>query len=296
MKRKLIVTLAMLAAVSLCGCTAAPADGSSASSSSESAAESSAEESSEAESSEESAAESSEEEEPKEPPTRDVGTVDANAITFEDGDMHSGHQMKGGNDEADVELSIADLDGDKKLKVHVLRDDPAEDYGVPKIVFNLPEMIGTENVGKIGHISVDFTCIANEAWQHEDGTESVVVGNFLGALAGNLASEKGTDADGNTIQNTWATHYEFKLDDWKFPEHTWRVETDVPANRIPANGYAENDEGTTLVIMRWGQKNDVDFYIDNITFFDKDGNSIPVLAGGAAGGAEEAPAEESAAE
>ena len=78
------------------------------------------------------------------------------------------------------------------------------------------------------------------------------------------------------------------------------METDVPANRIPANGYAENDEGTTLVIMRWGQKNDVDFYIDNITFFDKDGNSIPVLtggaAGGAAGGAEEAPAEESAAE
>ena len=68
MKRKLIVTLAMLAAVSLCGCTAAPADGSSASSSSESAAESSAEESSEAESSEESAAESSEEEAPKEPP------------------------------------------------------------------------------------------------------------------------------------------------------------------------------------------------------------------------------------
>ena len=50
--------------------------------------------------------------------------------------------------------------------------------------------------------------------------------------------------------------------------------------------------------MRWGQKNDVDFYIDNITFYDKDGNSMPVLKSDAAGAegaenTEEAPAEES---
>ena len=29
--------------------------------------------------------------------------------------------------------------------------------------------------------------------------------------------------------------------------------------------------------MRWGQKNDVDFYIDNVTFYDKDGKSMPVI-------------------
>ena len=82
-----------------------------------------------------------------------------------------------------------------------------------------------------------------------------------------------------------ANHYEFAYQDWEHEEGSWRCETDIPA-LLPANGYAANDEGTTLVIMRWGQANDVDFYIDNLTFYDKDGNSMPVLAGGA-GAAEE---------
>ena len=294
MKTKILI--ALLAALTLCGCTAAPQDGTTAVKSDSSAAETTAAPEDADPASSEAPEESSEEEEEKEPPARDVGAVDPNAITFDDGDMHSGHQMGEGGDEADIELSIADMDGDKKLKVHVLRDDPAEDFGVPKIVFNLPKMIDKARIGDIAHISVDFTCVGNELWKNEDGSESLVVGNFLGALAGNLASEKGKDADGNITQNTWATHLEFKHEDWEFPEHTWRIETDVPGNKIPANGYAANDDGTTLVIMRWPQKNDADFYIDNITFYDKEGNSIPILAAGAEGGAEAAPAEESAAE
>ena len=280
MKTKILI--ALLAAATLCGCTAAPQNGVSPTKTDgeSSAIESVAETEDAAPASSEAPEESSEEEE-KEPPTRDLGAIDPNAITFEDGDMHSGHQMGEGGDEADIELSIEDMDGDKKLKVHVLRDDPAADFGVPKIVFNLPKMMDKARIGDIAHISVDFTCVGNELWHNDDGTESLVVGNFYGALMGNLASEKGKDADGNVTQNTWATHYEFKHEDWEFPEHTCRVETDVPGNKIPANGYAANDDGTTLVIMRWPQKNDADFYIDNITFYDKDGNSIPMLAAGA---------------
>ncbi len=254
-----------------------------------------AEESSEAETTAADSADESSVEENKEPPTRDVGEIDANAITFDDGDLHTAHQMGGGGDETDIEVSVADLDGDKKLKVHAIRAEEGKDYGVVKLVFNLPEMLGLENVGNIGHISVDFTCIANETWKNDDGSESLVVGNFLGALAGNIASEKGTDEEGNLIQNTWANHYEFAYDDWDNGEHTWRCETDIPA-LLPANGYAANDEGTTLVIMRWGQKNDVDIYIDNLTFFDKDGKSMPIVGGGAAAGAADAPAEEASSE
>ncbi len=294
MKTKIMI--ALLAAVTLCGCTAAPQPGTSQTDAESSAAETTASPEESDEASEESSEESSEEE-VKEPPSRDVGAVDPNAITFEDGEMYSGHQMGEGGDEADIELSVVDFEGDKKLKVHVLRDDPDSDFGVPKIVFNLPKMIDKARIGDIGHISVDFTCVGNELWKNDDGSESLVVGNFLGALAGNLASEKGKDADGNVTQNTWATHYEFKHEDWEFPEHTWRIETDVPGNKIPANGYAANDDGTTLVIMRWPQKNDADFYIDNITFYDKEGKSIPIIfgkEGGEAAPAEDASSEESA--
>lgn len=270
----MLSALAMLGALVSCGKDTAD---------SSSVAETTAPETSAVETSEES---SEEESSVSDPLPRDVGPVDANAITFDDDDMHTAHQMGGGGDECDVELSIVDLDGDKKLKVHALRAEPDADFGVVKLVFNLPEMLGVENVGNIGHISVDFTCIANETWKNDDGSESLVVGNFLGALAGNIASEQGKDEEGNVIQNTWANHYEFAYQDWEHEEGSWRCETDIPA-LLPANGYAANDEGTTLVIMRWGQANDVDFYIDNLTFYDKDGNSMPVLAGGAAEGAEE---------
>ena len=290
MKKALCILAAMMMTAALASCGKDTAETSVEDSSS--VAETSAE------SSEESSEEESSEEEVKEPPTRDVGTIDENAITFDDDNMYTGHQMGGGGDECDIELSIVDLDGDKKLKVHALRDDPSKDYGVVKIVFNLPQMLGLENVGNIGHISVDFTCIANEMWKNDDGSESLVVGNFLGALAGNIASQKGTDEEGNLIQNEWANHYEFAYDDWENSEHSWRCETDIPA-LLPANGYAANDEGTTLVIMRWGQKNDVDFYIDNITFYDKDGKSMkctPSDGAAAEGGEAEAEAEESEAE
>lgn len=290
MKKLLAILSAftMLGALASCG-KDTTTDSSSAAESS-SAPESVASEASEEES-------STEESSVPDPLPRIAGPIDANAITFEDGELYTCRQVDGGGDECDIELSVADLDGDKKLKIHALRDDPAEEYGVVKIVFNLPELLGVENVGNIGHISVDFTCLANEMWQHEDGTESIVVGNFLGALAGNLASEKATDADGNVIQNDWTTHYEFEYQEWVHPEGTWRCETDVPA-LLPVNGYAANDPGTTLVIMRWGQENDVDLYIDNLTFFDKDGNSMPIVFSNTAaeGGAESAAEPESAPE
>ena len=272
---KLKKTLAMLAALMMaatlfsCGKDTAES----------SVAETSASETSAAETSEESSEESSEEESSvSDPLPRDVGPVDANAITFDDGDLHTCHQMNDGGDECQVELSVEDLDGDKKIKVHPVRDDDSKDYGVVKLVFNLPEMLGADNVGNIGHISVDFTCIATDTWKNDDGSESLVVGNFLGALASVLASEKAKDDEGNVIQNTWG-QFEFGYQDWEHEEGSWRCETDIPYNKIPANGYAANDPSTSLVIMRWGQKNSVDFYIDNVTFFDKDGNSMPIMQG-----------------
>lgn len=205
--------------------------------------------------------------------------VDPNAITFDTASMYTGHCMAESNftnDEAECELSIEELDGDKKLRVQVLGKNEDGDYKVPKIVFNLAELIGAENTGEIGQISVDFTCKAEGVWVNDDGTESKVVGNFLGAIAGNIAEEKGVDADGITTQNTWATHYEFSLNDWENEQQTWRVDAKVPA-LLAVNGYADNYEGATLVIMRWGQANQVDFYIDNITIYDKNGKSMPII-------------------
>ena len=66
-------------------------------------------------------------------------------------------------------------------------------------MFDLPALLGEENVGKIGHISIDFYCNALDTWKNDDGTEALVVGNFLGALGGNIANAKGYDAEGNLL-------------------------------------------------------------------------------------------------
>ncbi len=213
--------------------------------------------------------------------------VDPNAITFDTASLYTAHCMAEKNfenDESNCNLDVVDLDGDKKLRVQVL-DKDGDNYKVPKLVFNLPEILGLENVGNIGHISIDFTCVARETWKNEDGSESLVVGNFIGAIAGNIASEKKKDAEGNLVQNDWANHMEFNFNDWENPTQTWRAETDIPA-LLPQNGYAANDEACTLVIMRWGQANQVDFYLDNITFYDKDGNSMPIVYDAAANAVE----------
>ena len=132
------------------------------------------------------------------------------------------------------------------------------------------------------HILQTTHCVIVDSNQMKDYPDYVYV---LGALAGNLASEKVYDEEENLIQNSWATHLEFKLEDWENSEHTWRVETKV-GNPLAVNGYAANDEGTTLVIMRWSQSNTVDFCIDNITFYDKEGNSMPIIYDAAANPAE----------
>ncbi len=220
--------------------------------------------------------------------------VDANAITFDTASFYTGHCMAESNftnDEAECELSIEEIDGDAKLRVQVIGKDDKGSYKVPKIVFNIAELIGAENTGEIGQISIDFTCKAEGPMVMEDGSEAMVVGNFLGAIAGNIADEKGVDAEGITTQNTWATHLEFALQDWENDQQTFRVDAKVP-QLLAVNGYADNFEGATLVIMRWGQTNQVDFYIDNITIYDKDGKSMPIIYDAEANLAGEAAPEE----
>jgi len=202
--------------------------------------------------------------------------VPEGAVTFDTPSLYGAHAMNGGGDEAPVELAVVDFDGDKKLRVRVLHED-GQEFKVPKIVFSLPDLIGLENTGKVGHLSMDLTCLAREEWLNDDGSKSVVVGNFLGAIAGNIASEKKKDADGNLVQNDWATHVEFKYEDWDNFGHTWRCETDIPALMLESNAYADKDKGTSIVLMRWGQKNAVDFYIDNISILDKEGKPIPIV-------------------
>lgn len=202
---------------------------------------------------------------------------------------------------APIELDVVDLDGDKKLRVRVLKAEGKEDadYEVPKVKFDLASLLGEENVGKIGHVSVDLTFVARAPYTFEDGSQGYVVGWMGGALGGNIAAGKGYDKEGNLIQNDWANHHEYSFEDWEHPYHTWREETDIPA-LLPANGYASKEttyydkEGAevdiahdqNLFFMRWGTAINADIYLDNLTFFDKDGKVMEIKYDAAGNAAE----------
>ena len=168
--------------------------------------------------------------------------------------------------------------------------DDSGTYKVPKVVFNLAELVGAENLNKIKSISCDITGVAVGMFTGDDGSEMLVPGNVMGALGGNLAAEKKTDADGGLLQNTWANLTEFSFAEW---ENNW-VYSHVEANiLLDANRYEAGYDGATLVLMRWGIPNQADLYIDNITFYDEDGKSIPLAytPAGAGAGADSSKAE-----
>lgn len=204
-------------------------------------------------------------------------TVDANAITFEDDDLWTAHAMcekNFENDESNVELTVEEFNGTKQLRIQVLDKDDNGTYKVPKIVFNIAELVGAENIHKIKKISCDFTSNAVGEFTGDDGTAALVPGNAMGALAGGLAAEKKTDADGGLVQNTWATFTEFAFDCWDWQWCYSHVDANI---LLDANCYEEGNADATFVIMRWGIPNQADLYVDNITFYDADGNSIPLV-------------------
>ena len=139
--------------------------------------------------------------------------IDANAITFDIPSLYTAEAM---NDDgaAPTTVEVVNLNGDNKLRVHVDREDETKDFLVPKVLIHLPELIGVDKTGEIDHFSVDFTCISRGPFVGEDGTEMSVVGNFLGTLGGNIASEKVKDDEGNLVQNDWAQQ-DFSFNDWE---------------------------------------------------------------------------------
>lgn len=236
--------------------------------------------------------------EPTAPPTP-TPVVDANAITFESGDLFTAHAMEEkdyANDESRVKLTVEPFNGTQQLRIQVLDQDPdTGDYKVPKVVFQLAALVGAENLGKIDKISCDMTAVAVGNFTDPDtGTQMLVPGNLMGAFCGNLAEEKQKNAAGAVIQNAWTTHGpEFAFSAWEWNWGYFHYETNALFNDV--NGtldaalaakdcYETGYEKATLVLMRWGIPNQADLYLDNLTFWDRDGKSIPIVYSGTGDG------------
>ncbi|MCQ2464739.1 MAG: hypothetical protein MJ095_04075 [Oscillospiraceae bacterium] len=279
MKKKLISVLAVCAAafsVTSCGSTGISEDTSVAEN--DTAAVTSAPEEAEA------TAETTEEElvEPDYP----VFTPDVNAITFNDSDdlftAHCMAQKNFENDESNCKLSVAEYKGERQLKIEILDyDNEKYMYKTPKIVFDMDELVGAENLSKVKSFTCDITQVAVGEFKGDDGEMMLVPGNLMGTFGSNVGEESEWYQPAGSA-NEYATA------EWNFEWEHINVE-----GKWLLKGFADGNTESTLVFMRWSIPNQADVYIDNITFYDEDGNSIPIAykPGEASEDAEEAETE-----
>lgn len=171
----------------------------------------------------------------------------SNVIDFEDGNMSFARaQIDDGGDLSVV--SVVDFNGSKQLKVDV------QDCTLtPKIAFDINAILGDNNMSKVSKITMDVTA------ESKDGTTPP---GWVGGCIGTVGSEN--------IPG-WSQG------DWEGGEYENAVSAPFTIERkflLPAQRFVDGTPETTMLFMRWATDVPYNLYLDNITFYDNDGNAI----------------------
>ena len=190
---------------------------------------------------------------------------DENAVTFDDGDFSFAEIVCDDKEAADGELSVVEVQGNKMLKF-TDSGNVDLDVRVQKLRINAVQLIGAENLERVRKIEFDMYADASaELLQTEDG-KNVKAPGWIGGGGGTVTADKedwydfGEFSGGEyTFDMSGAVHAEFKF-------------------LLAASGKkcSTDMEDANFLIMRWGLQNESNLYIDNIVFYDENGESIPV--------------------
>ncbi len=179
------------------------------------------------------------------------------------------------NDESDVAFSIEEVEGVPMLRCQVLtlkdEEDPSLGYKVPKIQFDMSKIFAgkTDTLDKVFTIDIEFmTKAVGNFVSPDDGTESLVPGNFMGALCSQAGEDPDNlgwkELDNQISESEWTS-------EWATYKFSVRPGLLGPFNAVDTPQY--------FTFMRWSIPNQADFYVADITFKDEDGNILPVSIG-----------------
>ena len=209
-------------------------------------------------------------EEVTEPPTNaPLPEADPNACTFDEVGADVAVLVVDDKQAVDGTLTIEEIDGNKMLKL-TDQTSNAENFSdaVQKIRFDVSKLLAQDQLELVDRIEFDLYAEARDTlYVNEDG-ENMMAPGWIGGGGGTECSDGKwygfADFSGSNIQEYWlprtdACHVTFKF-------------------LLAASGKKWDNTMTQpyLQIMRWGIGNISDTYIDNITFYDADGNSIPL--------------------
>lgn len=225
-------------------------------------------------------------EEPTEPePPHPVEASDPNAITFDDGVFSFASAKTTDDDSAQGTLEVVEVEGNPMLRF----TDDGNNYDngtVQKIQIDAAMLLTPEDLAKVKVVEMDIYADATGSKLDTEEASGVNAPGWVGGGGGaNVSGDKwyqfGEWSGGEyNFPMSGAVHAEFKFLLYSAGKH-----------------WDETMEEATLLVMRWGAQNDSNFYIDNIVFYDEEGNSLPInLSEGAAEGEEPEIAPEEAAE
>ncbi len=211
-------------------------------------------------------AESTEETTEEKIPPTPTAASDANTVTFDDGDFSFATVISDDAQAAVGTLSVVEVMGEKMLRF-------ADDNSVPlegrvqKISINAAQLVGPENLPKVRRIEFDMYAMATaDKFVNEDG-ENVIAPGWIGGGGGTVTAQ----------DDKWYDFGEFSGGEYDF-EFSGAVHGQFKFLLADTGQcWSEDMTDANFLIMRWGLGNESDMYIDNIVFYDEDGNSIPIV-------------------
>lgn len=214
-------------------------------------------------------------------PPKPVEASDPNAITFDDGHFFFALPKTTDDDSAQGKLEIVEVQGNKMLR---FTDDGKNcaNGTVQKIQIDAAMLLSHENVAKVRSIQFDVYADATASdFQNDDGEFLKAPGWIGGGGGANVAGDK------------W-----YQFGEWSGGEYNFEMSGAAHAEfkfALAAGGqcWDETMDEAVFLIMRWGAQNEGNMYVDNIVFYDEDGNSLPIdeTLVEAYGGAEQAAAD-----
>ncbi len=175
----------------------------------------------------------------------------ADVIDFENG-SYAGIEMHLDDGADPSVLSIVDFNGSKALKVDV--QDVAN---VPKVKFLVANLVNADAVADIAKIEFDLTVEA------KDG---VTPPGWMGGAVGSAGTDNQNPA--------WSDQA------WEGGEYEAAVSQTMVVSKtllpIPTERFSVGDAGAHFLLMRWATEVPYNMYIDNVKFYDNDGNAMEV--------------------
>ena len=195
-----------------------------------------------------------------------VECTDPNAVIFDNDPIDFAEVISVDPDSAKGTLSVVEVKGNKMLKFTDDNTVPL-DGKVQKIGINAAKLLGSEGIAKVRSIEFDLYAQATADHLKTDDADGVRAPGWIGGGGGTVTAK----------DNKWYDFQEFEGGEYNF-ETSGAVH--VKFKFLLADSgqcWSEEMEDANFLIMRWGLSNEADLYIDNIIFYDEDGNSIPIV-------------------